>query len=112
MLWRIAIVLALLAPTPVLADFQSGNQLFSSCTATAQRSPTDLTFCLGYIAAMGDAMGHGASIEGFRACPVVGVEIGQLKDIVINALQRNPAERHHSAEGLVASALAGAFPCK
>ena len=109
MLRTIAIALALIAPTPVSADFQTGNQLFSKCIAEGTTEPA---FCLGYLAGVADVMDVGNPVNRFRACVPGGVVMGQMKDIFVNALQRNPAERHYGAAGLAASALAGAFPCK
>jgi hypothetical protein len=116
-----AIVAVTLAATGTAsATFKNGNDLYSECTA-----PTDwqrrYLFCYGYIEGIADA----EDIEDLRAsgfmdpkakgnalCLPAGVQLGQLKDVVVQYLVGHPERRHRSAAALVELALSAAFPCR
>jgi len=51
-------------------------------------------------------------INGFVACIPVGVDNGQLRDVVNQFLRNNAPRRHFAAAGLIAHAFADAFPCR
>ena len=71
-------------------------------------------FCYGYVERVADAMlgSSNNSINGHRACIPAAVTVGELKDIVVQYLYRNVAQRHLLAGGLVAEALEQRFPCE
>lgn len=96
-----------------IRHFVDGNKLLSDCTSTVQHSQS---YCLGYIVGIADALAeassNGGSFRGFRSCSPGNRTQGQLLDVVVQWLQRNPQLRHYMASGLVAKALSDAFPCK
>ena len=107
-----AILAASLATASANATaFINGNDLYSYC-ATPTKDETAPSICMGFIDAIVDVMAENA-INGFSACiPLTGVKTPQLVDVVNQYLRANPAKRHFSAAGLVASALSSAFPCR
>jgi len=110
----VALLLAVLSAGRAEADssFRSGNELFRECTADTEQ-PAQQATCFGYVAAISDVLDGGNPINGYRVCqPKTGVNLGQMKDIVVQWLQRNPQDRHRAAAGLVAKALSEAFPCR
>lgn len=95
-------------------SFTTGNSLFDQCSATSSIAKE---YCLGYIVGIADALSDvnsdGGTIQGARACPPKrNLSQGQVRDVVVQWLQRNPAIRHKGASGLVATAIAEAFPCR
>jgi Rap1a immunity proteins len=64
-----------------------------------------------YIMAIADAMSGDNSVLGLRACMSVEVAGSQIREIVVGALHREEASRNLAARGIVAKALAQAFPC-
>ena len=97
--------------TPARAQglFMSGNKLFTACQ-TARVD--DRSYCEGYASAIADVLANNA-IHGMRAClSSTSVTVSQVTDIVTRFLREHPGVRDFAAEGLVAYALEGAFPCK
>jgi hypothetical protein len=85
--------------------FQTGNDLLQACDRSH-------SFCLGYIDAINDVMDLDHDrVAGFRACVPHEVTAGQLADIVVQYLRRNPSYRHFSAASLAIVAINAAFPC-
>jgi hypothetical protein len=106
--WSIVLSTWLLCSSPVAArNFENGNQLLQYCT----NQDTTSFFCLGYTSAVADAL-DGNRVNGYDACIPLSVNVGQIKDIVVQYLRLNPAERHLAAAGLVADAISKAFPCR
>lgn len=106
------------------ASYISGNDLYRDCTAPQSDSTYyQLTAsCTSYILGVNDAFVTGSIVAGLvRAeetsstmemlCVPVGVEAGQLRDIVVSHLRNNPAERHESASLQVLIALRTQYPC-
>jgi hypothetical protein len=98
------------------ATFETGNQLFEECQPSASYYKQGV--CLGFVAGVADAMDAAQSswrhetVTGWRAClPANQVTEGQVQDVAVNFLTRHPELRHYGAVGLVAAALAEAFPC-
>jgi Rap1a immunity proteins len=93
-----------------------GNNLYTDCTAATTKVPTEqwslVGTCIGYVTAVTDAMFAGNSVNGFKACIPVNVDMNQIVDVVKNFIRDNPEKRHLVAVGLVAAALARAFPCR
>ena len=104
------------------AEFMSGNELYRKCT-TREGSATyyqDDAMCIGYIIGVHDGLVTAGSTVTFMAnlttplrlaCTPPGIEAGQLRDIVVNALRAKPAERNLNAGLLIMSALVEAYPC-
>ena len=107
-----AAFLALVAAPAVAGSNLTGNDLLERCSASATENPIQWGVCLGYVAAIADALGQGRPINGVRACPARDVTSGQMMDVVRQWLERNPARRHLTGSVLVAAALQQAFPCK
>lgn len=106
---RFAVLLALLLALSgeARASMLDGNKLFQECKenfAAAQ------AYCMAYITGVFDAL-EDNSIGGFRSCPP-GVSVRQIRDVAVQWLERHPQHRHLAAAGLVAAALAEAFPCR
>lgn len=89
--------------------FMSGNKLLEGCDVPKQSYP--LGICTGYSVAVMDAMLAGQAVNGYTACAPVGVTASQVRDVVIGYLKAHPEVRHYAAVGLVAEAIAEAFPC-
>ena len=111
---RILMVMLVMSwASPGWAGFKAGNELFAEC----QVAKTDNTYyqrgyCLGYIVGAFDASaGADGGVGGITFCAPVGVESGQVQDIVVKWLDDNPQHRHHSAHSLVAAALSEVWPC-
>ena len=93
-----------------------GNQLYNYCTATNAKAATEQWLvagtCMGYVTAITDAVSSGNSVNGFKACVPVNADMNQIVDIVKTFIRDHPEKRHLFAAGLVAEALARAFPCR
>lgn len=91
----------------------SGNDLLAFC-----RNPPGGSVCTGYVMGVADALGVNRAlmppegVAGWRACVPLQVTPGQVRDIVVADLERNPVTRHFGAAALTAKALADAFPCR
>ena len=91
-------------------DFEDGNDLYAKCNSPY--ATMNWFMCLGYVECISDALGSGSSINGYTACMPAGASAGQAMDVVKQFLTAHPELRHFIAAGLVASALANAFPCQ
>jgi Rap1a immunity proteins len=89
------------------AEFKTGNMIIADCESAAVE---DRMVCLGYVEGVVGAMGMNA-VNGYQACVPDHVTGNQVKDVAIAYIYAHPAKRHFAATGLVADALAGAFPC-
>ena len=108
------VLAAMLVSGPALGYFMSGNDLLDRCRLVDigdYEGGVGFGFCLGYTLGIVDVM-IGQEIHGSQLCSPDNVEGGQLRDIVVQYLEENPAERHFSAESLVAKVLSEAFPCQ
>jgi hypothetical protein len=103
------LIVALIMALPVSAhgsSFKTGNTLLTACN-----KPTDFQGCLGYIEGVSDAMDSN-TINGFRACVPLGIEVSQAVDVVKSFLTKNAQKRQLGASGLVAQAFQEAWPCR
>jgi len=90
----------------------SGNDLLRFCTSDPN-SP-EQSFCLGYLHGVVDGA------IGIRVSEVrpqifelpAGVDILQVRDVVVKFLKENPKDRHLGAVALVFKALTEAYPPK
>ena len=83
--------------------FDTGNSLYDFCRSRSLA-------CAGYVSGVADVMGL-TEVSGFKACIPRDVTRRQATDVVTKWLASNPAKRNSAAPGLVAHALADAFPC-
>lgn len=118
--WRIAVLLpvfALCVPDAPLAEaqaFVTGDQLYNMC-----RDPKDipaLIRCRSYVQGVSD--GLIASKKAFESrgiaidyCPLPGVSVVKLADIVTHYLEANPDKRKHDAASSVLVALTAVYQC-
>lgn len=97
------------APIPTHAAMMDGTTLLSACTQVSgspQRS-----ICLGYIAAMADAMAE-AGVGDRKACFASDAKLSQMRDAVVAYLQKQQAAGDKAGSDAVAVALANQFPCR
>jgi hypothetical protein len=102
--------LVIAASASVSAAELIGNDLYADCTAP--RNSFGSGWCAGYVAGITEAMGAGASFQGFSACFPSSETLAQKADAVAQFLTSHPDKRHRAAAALVAEALANAYPCK
>jgi hypothetical protein len=96
-----------MAAEPTTRVFLDGNDLLARCSGAG----FDSGVCEGYVMAVADAMSGDNSVLGLRACIDVQVKGTQVREVVVAALRRGPANWHLTARGLAAKAIAEAFPC-
>jgi hypothetical protein len=105
-------------PTPAterLQPIRTGNDLYSSCTPDVMGNTTSENLqCMIYI---GDVWIGGEVVKFTKAdggeCFPQGVNLGQIKDIVVTYLRDTPGRRHINATNLTVEAIIQAFPaCK
>jgi len=117
----VGVIGALVAWTPAEAErigaWMDGNQLYSDCVA-AEHAATEYTRCAGYVMGIMDAAAaeenssnSSGQIAGFRWCVPEDLRLGQMVDVVAKFLHDHPERRYYAAAGLVAHALATAWPC-
>jgi hypothetical protein len=89
------------------ADFDTGHRLLEKC----QSPQLDQTsYCLGYVAAVSDAV-RSNYLGDWTACIPHEATLGQVRDIAVGFLERQPATRDLAAWSLISRALAEAWPC-
>jgi hypothetical protein len=100
----------LVSHSQALAYFIDGNQLYDECRS--ERATSQMS-CLGFTSAIADALEVGFNIEGqfLKACLPERVTRGQIKDVILSWIERNPKDRHVPAILLSYVALREAFPC-
>jgi hypothetical protein len=81
-----------------------GNGLYSDCTSD---TPYSQGTCTAYTNGAATAYAFAGII-----CLSEHVTFGQVKDVVIQGLSDNPAERQRGSGYLTLKYLAAAFPCK
>ena len=94
---------ALLVPSIALADFWTGNNLYSKQTGNSAEQ----------IHAMGYVMGVFDLAIYVHFCPAseAGITAGQVNDMVRNWLASNPQRRHEPAERLIRETFSQVWPC-
>jgi hypothetical protein len=70
------------------------------------------SLCAGYLNAILDILAHGVPVHDSRACIPDHVELGDLRDLVIEALKDAPKPGSGVAHDWVARAISEAFPCE
>ena len=112
-LFSAALALAVLAPVPGHAGFVSGNDLAALCRANmgGQGHVTEAAECLGYVVGVADTFDCVESLHGFHWQSKAGVSQPQLVNTVLHWLDTHPAVKAYESDGLIAAALAEAYPC-
>lgn len=112
-MFKYAIAAALLfAATPANARetvTDDGNELLDICSKEGYFSQG---YCLGYIRALSSGVDMLLYTNKQRICYGPNITIGQVRDVVLAYLRRNPAKRNENAMVLVSWASAEAWPCK
>jgi Rap1a immunity proteins len=70
------------------------------------------SLCEGYLNAIIDVLAHDIPIHDNLACIPAEVELGELRDIVIETLKDAPKTDPGNAHDWVARAISEAFPCE
>jgi hypothetical protein len=99
---------AQIAEGPKVRAFLDGNDLLQRCESGYGFEKGE---CEGYVMAIADALTGRQSFLGWHACLDIKVRSDQVRDVVLNALRSESSSRHLAAGGLVAKAIADAFPC-
>lgn len=101
-----ALALAKSAP----ADFKNAEELYDLCVA-----PNDVranSFCVGYVAAIGDVLGTGdGNISGWRACLPSSATQGEVAKAAVKWLKDHRGNGAVGASDVIAQALSQAYPC-
>lgn len=103
-----------LSSVPAQAGFYSGNELFEVCTTERSNSTYfEKTYeCVAYIAGAVDAFNTTREVNKLKSCIPVDVTVSQLRDVTVDFLRGNPADRNSSASTLVFAATRKAWPCR
>lgn len=102
-----AAFVALAAPTHANAGFKTGSVLYDDC----QGNNNLKMYCLGYIIGITDMLSalHTMGALEDRPCIPVGVNAGDVRDVVVKFLREHPESRHLTAASLAAIALRSAY---
>lgn len=127
LLGSLAAVVLLVAGSPAASQvtYRTGNNLYADCT-TREDSPLyyqNDAACTLYVLGVNDAFAQAPDVASLlreepanstpeMLCVPIGVQAGQLRDVVLAYLRSNPATRHQSAAWLVLLALRAAYPCQ
>jgi hypothetical protein len=101
-------ILSIMLPSASHAEYHDGNELLDYCTR--EEGTFGSGVCSGYISGVASVLAS-SGVNGFRACIPDNVTNGQIRRVIVDRLERNPALLHYGASGLVAEALEIAFPC-
>ena len=104
-----AITALIFSQQPASAFFYDGNELFRICRSDENFNSG---LCLGIIIGAFDAYEISEIGPGVGYCAPAALRAGQLRDIVVQYLELNPADRHYAAHSLVWTALAKAYRCE
>jgi hypothetical protein len=98
------------------SDARSANYLLQGCRIVAADAVppegqfVQATLCLGKLEALAF---FASSINGpAKACPPSEAPVSQVAKVVVDYLDRHPAELHEPFLGLAYNAVAEAWPCK
>jgi hypothetical protein len=90
--------------------FKTGNVLYQECAAPI--GAREYANCQNYVMGVADVMAGNNAVNGYAACFPRDVTVGQIREVVTRYLANLPQSRNKGAAGLVADALAQAFPCR
>jgi hypothetical protein len=85
--------------------------LYGWCRPYEVGSESIGSLCEGYLNAVADILAHGLPIHDNRACIPEHTPLGDLRDLVIEALNDGPKTSSTAAHDWVARAISEAFPC-
>jgi hypothetical protein len=97
----------LFTATTANAHFFSGNDLYRMCRGSIDEQEQ----CLGYMAGVSDGVDELRVGMGLPACVRAGVEVGQIRDVVVKYLEDNPQGRDGDAWLFAATAIGKAWNC-
>lgn len=103
MLIKLLILVALFWPAPKAnAEFFTGNGLLNLLQS---HEIIDRIHGLGYVQGVFDAYSN------ITICPPAGVTAGQVRDMIKNYLENNPAIRNKTADIIIRDAFKLVWPC-
>ena len=89
------------------ADFFDGNKLYDTCSD--EDSEVKIGMCIGYILGVVDLYEGTRNSFKMSKCIKANVNGGQLQDIMLKFLKKNPETRHKPAALLIRNALNETF---
>lgn len=89
------------------ADFFDGNKLYDTCSD--EDSGVKVGMCIGYILGVVDLYEGTRNSFKMSKCINANVNGGQLQDIMLKYLKRNPETRHQPGALLIRNALNETF---
>ena len=101
-------VLAKMVAEDNLHFYVSGNDLLRECTSKTVLSQQG---CMAYLQGVADSIGVARTLAGQDACMEPSVTAGQLRDVTVQYLQRNPANRNLPASQQANNAFREAWHC-
>jgi hypothetical protein len=104
-------VIFLVMPTAAEHMYVDTDTLYGWCRPYEVGDIGPDPLCAGYITAVIDIMADGGSIHDYRACVPDTVELSDLRDLVINELDKRPKKGHANAHIWTAGVFAHAYPC-
>lgn len=96
-------------PEANASAFKGGIDLLTNCE---DENSLFRALCDGYIVGISDALSGGNDINGIKACSPDGVTTRQVTEIAMEWLRGHPELLQYAAPGLIAEALAAAYPCR
>lgn len=99
---RLILVGLLACASAAHAEFYTGNDLLRMMRG----NNAEQAAAFGYVVGVSDAL-HKITL-----CVPNGVTVGQVNDVVLLWLDRNPQSRHFSADSMVVAALSPIWGCK
>lgn len=108
----ISLSLLTMLSQPVIAAFQSGNELLTQCTS---RDNAQFALCSAYLKATVDTLeqlGDSGELKGKKYCGLNRASVGQLADAFVSEARANPEKLSQGASVTVLSALDKAFSCQ
>ncbi len=108
----LALLLMALAKPAVADNFYIDTETLQGwCRPYEVGSESVGSLCEGYLNAILDILAHGVPVHDSRACIPDHVKLGDLRDLVIEALKDAPKPGSGVAHDWVARAISKAFPC-
>lgn len=107
------IIAALCASAPAYAQDtmkDDGNEVLTYCSPDASQLTRGV--CLGYIQGLWAGWDALLTINKMRNCVPANVSLGQVRDVTVAYIRRNPATRHEGSIILFARAVTEAWGCK
>lgn len=106
----VAAVLVLFPGHPARAAFDTGADLLAWCEDPQGGGFAEM-YCVGYVTGIADVL-EANDVNGLVACVPDDAVVGDLVERVLAYLRAHPDRLGFGAAGLVADALAVAYPCR